>query len=45
MDNLTSKSNDINKKLYQQLKDYWTIWYESWKTYNNVIVSVLAVEW
>jgi hypothetical protein len=22
MDNLTSKSNDINKKLYQQLKDY-----------------------
>ena len=45
MDNLTSKSNNINKNLYQQLKAYWTTWYESWKTYNNIIVSVLAVEW
>lgn len=44
IDNLTTKSNEINKKLYNQLKEYWTTRYESWKNYNNILVSILGVK-
>ncbi len=44
IDNLTTKSNEINNKLYKQLKEYWTTRYESWKSYNNILVSILGVE-
>jgi len=38
IDNLTQKSSNINKKLYDQIYQYWIPTFRSWNWYNNIVV-------
>ena len=44
IDNLTEKSNSINKNLYKQISKYWKIIYESWKSHNHIIVIKVVIK-
>lgn len=38
VDNLTQKSSNINRKLYDQIHQYWITTFRSWSGYNNIVV-------
>ena len=44
MDNLTNRSNHINKTLYWQIKQSWTSVFNNWKDYNNIQVFRLDIK-
>jgi hypothetical protein len=45
IDNLTEKSNNINKELYNQIFKYWERIYENWdQSYNHIIVLKVIIE-
>jgi hypothetical protein len=43
IDDLTDKSRYLNWELFNQLSDYWEVVYETWDSYNHIIVSHLPV--
>ena len=44
IDNLTSKSSNINKILYWQIRQYWINVFDNWKNYNNIKVFRLDIK-
>ena len=44
IDNLTDKSDNINKQLYNQISNYWQKIYENWQQYNHIVVLKVLIE-
>lgn len=44
IDNLTSRSNNINKTLYWQIRQSWTSVFNNWNNYNNIQVLSLDIK-
>jgi hypothetical protein len=43
IDALTTESDNLNKELYEQIRKHWKVIFNSWKSYNNIVVIKVLI--